>query len=494
MNRARPKVPQPESVHFELTHALPVMFVWQVTVAAVLFVGLLLLGSPLCEASPADRSGGSKSLTRAISAYNSALKSDPRVTDLIRWEGAAADLIEFVESNSKSTLVPKALLTLGNLYETIYRKRQFGAGLSRAVYYYEQVAREFQGNTLADDALLALGDLRREILKDETGARIAYTEIVERYRKGDRFGAARERLKLAQLDTKQLGHLKPVPVRDDNEVSSSQVGQGVTGQASATPDPIPTTGTLASIGIDSNEPRFEEDQPPAADLLARSPLVVIDPGHGGEDLGAVGVGNILEKDVVLNIALILDELLRDRLRARTFLTRARDVSVPLETRTQIANDKKADLFISIHANASELRNASGVESYYLDNTDDKASLKLAERENRSVLQDGTLGDLSLIISDLIQNAKLDDSIALAHHAHNGMVRTVSRYYEGLKDLGVKKAPFYVLVGAHMPCVLVEVSFIDHPLDGARLAEQRYQRLLASGLYRGVREYFEKKRS
>lgn len=220
-----------------------------------------------------------------------------------------------------------------------------------------------------------------------------------------------------------------------------------------------------------------------------APLIVIDPGHGGmDDLGGIGVGGIFEKDVALQISFYLEEFLQARLRAKTLLTRRTDIGMELERRTQFANDNQADLFISIHTNASPRRNAVGMETYYLDNTNDKASLRLAERENQGLRFPGT--DLGFILSDLIQNAKLDESITLAHHIQNALVRTVGAVHSDVRDLGVKKAPFYVLVGAHMPCVLVETSFIDHPVEGRRLGERRYQRLLAEALFRGVKRYYE----
>lgn len=230
----------------------------------------------------------------------------------------------------------------------------------------------------------------------------------------------------------------------------------------------------------------------AAPAITR-PLIVIDPGHGGEDLGAQGVDSILEKDIVLKVAMNLERLLQDRLRARTRLTRDKDIFIPLGDRTKLANDLQADLFISIHANASEYRTASGIETYYLDNTADKSSLKLAERENASLkFGGGNESDLSFMLSDLIQNTKLDDSISLAHHVQRSIIKTLGPYYKGVKDLGVKKAPFYVLVGAHMPCILTEVSFIDHPLEGKRLGDERYQVLIAQALYEGVRAFFLKR--
>lgn len=219
-------------------------------------------------------------------------------------------------------------------------------------------------------------------------------------------------------------------------------------------------------------------------LLGNKPVIVIDPGHGGVEEGAKGVTGALEKDVVLNISLELEKLLKAKSKITPVLTRKTDLDISLAERTKIANSNKADLFISIHANASVTKKLSGAEIYYLDNTDDHASLKLAARENASFAK-GNQSDLDFILSDLIQTGKLDESISLAHYLQNSLVQTVRKAYPELKDLGVKKAPFYVLVGAHMPCVLVEVSFIDHKKEGKLLADPKYQKLIAAALYEGV---------
>ncbi len=417
------------------------------------------------------------------------LENDPDVGQLSRWEEAASDLFEFIKRNPRSKNVPQSMYFLGKLYERTYRKRSFRTGLTRSVYFYERLARDFRGDPLADDALLALGDLRRNDLRDEAAARSAYYEILDLYAKGDKAAAAQKRLgsptgeasapedsdaKGDKRTKNTLAGSQPVP----QETKPPKVKDGAAGELQ---------GDTASAEAES-ESVDESKQIFSGTIAERRPIIVIDPGHGGEENGAIGVGGILEKDVVLAVSLFLEELVRDRLRAEIVLTRRTDVTLPLADRTKIANDSKADLFISIHANASELRNAHGIESYYLDNTNDKSSLKLAARENISA--GGPAGDLDFMISDLIQTGKLDDSISLAHYLNDSLYSTLSRYYEGVKNLGVKKAPFFVLVGAHMPCALAEVSFIDNPVEGKRLGDSRYQRLIAQGLYQGVRSFFE----
>lgn len=443
---------------------------------AVLF-GVLALGAlhpQLGFAAP----DGKRQVGRDLSSFEQAeasvakvVKTDPEVQDLLAWERAATKLQRFTTDYPTSRSIPNAYLRLAQLYERMYIKRAFRTGLSKAVYYYERLAQDFQGNSRVPEALMALGDLRRNELHDEPAAKSAFYELVDVYPNSPLVAKAKVRL----------------GIEDAAKGGSGGVASGESGAK-------PTSPPLAEK---KEEKPSRLATPPAGgkevftseNSLSR-PLIVIDPGHGGSELGAVGVDGVLEKDVVLNVSKYLSELLRERLRARTILTRTEDKTMSLSERTELANAKSADLFISVHANASEYKNVKGIEMYYLDNTNDKSSLKLAQRENASHQEANT--DLGFIISDFIQSAKLDESISLAHHLQKSLFGGLSRYFEGVKDLGVKKAPFYVLVGAHMPCVLAEISFIDHPAEGAHLITPRYQRLVALGLYQGIKEYFEQR--
>ena len=219
--------------------------------------------------------------------------------------------------------------------------------------------------------------------------------------------------------------------------------------------------------------------------------VFIDPGHGGEDKGAVGVRGVLEKTVTLNIAKLLEAMLKDRLGLTVMMSRTEDKGVSLTDRGRLANYAEADLFVSIHANASRPKTYHGIETYYLNNNADQASQKLAERENASLGEGNS--DIGFMFSDIIQSAKLEDSISLAHYINSGMVDQLKKKYSKIRDLGVKQGPFYVLVGAHMPCVLTEVSFIDHPVEGKNLITEKYQRDIAEGIFNGIKHYLLEKK-
>jgi N-acetylmuramoyl-L-alanine amidase len=214
--------------------------------------------------------------------------------------------------------------------------------------------------------------------------------------------------------------------------------------------------------------------------------IVLDPGHGGKDPGALGPDGIREKDIVLSIAKKLARRLRRDMGVEVVLTRSRDVFIPLEDRTALANAEQADLFISLHSNASRNHRSGGLETYYLDNTTDEAAIRLAARENSTSRRNIT--DLQFILSDLVQNSKLADSVSLANHLQSSLVRSTRRRYREAKDLGVKKGLFYVLVGARMPAVLAELFFVTNRVEARSLKDRSFQNEIVNGLYEGIREY------
>ena len=241
------------------------------------------------------------------------------------------------------------------------------------------------------------------------------------------------------------------------------------------------------------EPAVRQARPVAAEPKYR---VMIDPGHGGRDPGAVGVGGLKEKTVVLDVSRKLGRKLEARLPVEVLFTRTSDVFVPLPERTARANAANVNLFLSIHANASENAHAQGVETYYLNNTNDRATIRLARMENglgpmQAVQHEDPT--LSLLLSDLVQNQKVDGSIALANAIQTSLVPQVSRRHRQVRNLGVKKGPFYVLVGAHMPCVLVEVSFLTHRVQGRLLRSTDYREAIAEGIFEGVAQFIHQDR-
>ncbi|BET58231.1 MULTISPECIES: N-acetylmuramoyl-L-alanine amidase [Geobacter] len=214
--------------------------------------------------------------------------------------------------------------------------------------------------------------------------------------------------------------------------------------------------------------------------------IVVDPGHGGHDPGAVGAYGTQEKNVVLAIGLKLAEKLRDELGIDVVMTRSTDVFIPLEERTAIANKVNADLFVSIHANASLNRGASGIETYYLNLAKTEKAAQLAARENGTSLEKVSL--LQAILFDLMANYKLNDSAHLAEEVQKSLYRKLHGQYPSTRNLGVKQGPFYVLVGATMPSILVETAFISNEAEEERLKDSSYQEQAAEGILEGIKGY------
>jgi N-acetylmuramoyl-L-alanine amidase len=214
--------------------------------------------------------------------------------------------------------------------------------------------------------------------------------------------------------------------------------------------------------------------------------IVIDAGHGGHDSGTVGPGGIEEKDVVLDVALRLGRLLKQRLGADVIYTRDDDTFVPLETRTAIANKAQADLFISVHANSSSDASARGVEVYYLNFTTSPEALEVAAREN--AVSDQSIYQLSDLVKKITLKDKIDESHEFASDVEASLYSGLEGGNAGLKDRGVKKAPFVVLIGANMPSILAEISFLTNPDDARQLNDPAYRERIAESLYRGVSRY------
>ncbi len=229
-----------------------------------------------------------------------------------------------------------------------------------------------------------------------------------------------------------------------------------------------------------------ERKSPVKFKLGRIRRIVVDPGHGGHDPGAIGAGKSMEKDIVLAIGLKLAERLRSELGMDVVMTRSTDVFIPLEERTAIANKVNADLFISIHANASLNRHTTGIETYYLNLAKTDKAKQLAARENNTTLEKVSV--LQGVLFDLMANSKINDAAHLADEVQKGTVKRVSGKYPSIKNNGVKQGPFYVLVGATMPSILVETAFLSNEAEEKNLNDPSYQETTVEGIVDGVRSY------
>ena len=214
--------------------------------------------------------------------------------------------------------------------------------------------------------------------------------------------------------------------------------------------------------------------------------IVIDAGHGGHDSGTLGAGGIEEKDVVLDVALRLGKLLHDRLGAEVVYTRDDDTFVPLETRTAIANKAQADLFISVHANSSQDASVKGVEVYYLNFASDPEAMTVASREN--AVSTESVHELSDLVKKIALKDKIDESKELAADVDASLYAGLRKGNPELRNRGVKKAPFVVLIGANMPSILAEISFVTNPDTAEKLETPEYRERVAESLFNGVAKY------
>jgi len=217
--------------------------------------------------------------------------------------------------------------------------------------------------------------------------------------------------------------------------------------------------------------------------------IVIDAGHGGHDTGTIGPTGLMEKDLCLDVALRLGKIIEQRLPgADVVYTRSDDTFVPLEERTNIANQAKADLFISIHANSSRDHAARGIETYYLNLKGSAEAMEVAARENATA--QGGVHDLQDLVLKITRTEKIDESKELAEDIQDSLAKRIQKTSKPVKNRGVRKAPFVVLIGADMPSILTEISFLSNPADEQLLKKPEQRQKVAEGLYQGVASYLE----
>jgi N-acetylmuramoyl-L-alanine amidase len=277
------------------------------------------------------------------------------------------------------------------------------------------------------------------------------------------------------------------PAEEGEIAAAAGLADGAQGQAAAAADPGAAALRARKIRSSALSDRAASV---AAQLGLKVRKVVIDPGHGGRDAGAVGPHGLREKTVALAIA----RKLADRLRAQglsVVLTRDRDVFVSLDERTRIANEAHADLFVSIHCNAARRRNLSGVETWTLNVASDRYAARLAAYENAE--DERRVSDLRLILADLATKTNAGDARELAQSVQASLVRTLRSRVGSVRDNGVKQALFYVLLGTHMPSILVETAFLSNPEEEARLRSAKYQDGTADAIARGMRDFLDGRR-
>ncbi len=290
----------------------------------------------------------------------------------------------------------------------------------------------------------------------------------------------------------------------DNETDGSALTAAAQ-PADAEYAPLPARPALpkkSSRAVKSAHDQAEEMGPPPTPELMRDGQhsltralglkigrIVIDAGHGGRDTGTIGPTGLMEKDLCLDVALRLGKIIQQRLpSAAVVFTREDDTFIPLERRTEIANEAKADLFISVHANSSQDRQARGIETYYLNFTGSSDAMEVASREN--ALSGNGVHDLQDIVTKIARSEKIEESRDLATMIQDSLSKRMETLNRGGHNRGVRKAPFVVLIGADMPSVLAEISFLSNPSDEKWLKNPDNRQRVADGLYRGIESYLQ----
>jgi N-acetylmuramoyl-L-alanine amidase len=263
---------------------------------------------------------------------------------------------------------------------------------------------------------------------------------------------------------------------------------------------LPTSKPVNSKSAKDGKPEFAGPVPAAqpkrdgGSTLTRTlglkiGRIVIDPGHGGHDTGTIGPTGLMEKDLCLDVALRLGKIIQQRLPgAEVVFTRSDDTFIPLEERTALANEAKADLFISIHANSSPDHGARGVETYYLNLKGSAEAMEVAARENASSQQG--VHDLEEMVKQIARTEKIDESKEFAQDVQGSLSQRIQRTVKTVRNRGVRKAPFVVLIGADMPSILTEISFLSNPADEFLLKKPDHRQRVAEGIYQGVASYLQ----
>ena len=275
-----------------------------------------------------------------------------------------------------------------------------------------------------------------------------------------------------------------------SDVSSSQdsaiVAQDTSAKSSEKRSKASKKESIKTAEVREARPTADGDRSLIRALGLKIGKIVIDAGHGGHDTGTIGPHNVREKDVVLDVGRRLGKLLQQRLGSDVIYTRQDDTFIPLETRTAIANREQADLFVSIHANSSDDPDARGVETYYLNFTSSKDALEVAAREN--AVSDKSIHELQDLVKKIALKEKIEESREFATDVQTALHGGLATKGSDIRNRGVKKAPFIVLIGANMPSILAEISFVSNPTDARKLQTPEYRQRIAESLYRGIARY------
>lgn len=493
----------------------------------VLVIGWILLFPAFPSA--AERAGPDELFNSGKNCQSRLLDAPKRQKLRQNWNACIRNFSTLLTRYPKHPLAEKSLLGLGELYAGLYRNSRNSRDREKSRDYYRQLVLTYPDSASARTAqkrldqaaepasplsVTTVQNIRHWVYPDYTrlvldmdrdtdyrqepsdsdviGITLHQTRLSPAAEKGlpTLTGGLLRRVTLQKTDAvtvrvninvKKLAKPpKIVPLSNPDRLVIDLFGRNSTGNS----DPLSASNTSTNKPL-QNGTAFAQALPISVQTI------VIDPGHGGKDPGAIGRTGLTEKDIVLDIGLRLRRMILERLGKKVIMTRADDTFIPLDDRTLIANSKKADLFVSIHVNSHPQRTTRGVEIYHLGQSSDRHAMDVAARENNVSLK--SLGNLERtvkqILFDLGREYNTDQSQTLAHFTRRSFQTTLeNRYDYDVVDHGVKRAPFYVLLNSNMPSILAEVSFISNPMEEQLLRQGPYRQAIAESLFQGIRTY------
>ena len=459
-----------------------------------------------------------------------------------------------VDRYPKSNEAYRAEFTIGKLYEGLNAISKNPKDLDRATQHYNNVSENYSSANLSDDALFRVAEIH--LLKRKfASASTTFKKIFEKYPQGDQAKIAQQKYKSIKVASnkvytetaavvktkrpksvaiaKQDVELKrassiatvedkkkivaefkektqkpivkkasqPAPVKPSRKVLvKKKVAQPAIKARTSKKAPVREKVLQPPIRTARKEVKIKDgfgrgylyNPKISKRKQLETPLIVVDAGHGGKDHGARSASGIKEKDVNMKIAKHVKTILVNRFKYRVVMTRKDDTFIPLKDRSKISNKRNADLFVSIHANAAKRKSAHGIETYFLGTSHNERALETAARENGELVKSVKDNQVQQILASLITTTKINDSSRLAGRVQDNLFKSSKKKYRGLKNLGVKEGPFYVLHGADMPSILVEVGFLTHRKEARMLSQPDYLYRLASSIAEGIHKYLQDK--
>ena len=481
----------------------------------------------------------------AQKSYYQLMKSSDKQKFRHHWENVIRKFSKVMRIHPKSSEAYKAVFTVAKLYKGMNGISKNSKDLDQALHYYKKVFRDFSPGRLTDDALFESAEIYRNKNELSFAAGI-YKTIFEKYPKGDQAKKARlQYQKLASISPAQTTKKQSVstrPAKNKPVLLKTEMEPKIDGKTESLSPAKKKRVALGrekravkqALAIKPGQQQKAKTRPQSSRLkkpdknrfvthkvklspkplankawfpkgkggflylpssgAARNsaPLIVVDAGHGGKDQGAKSERGIHEKDVNLTIARHVKTILVNRFKYRVVMTRKNDTFIPLKERSKIANNRNADLFVSIHANAAKRKSAHGIETYFLGTSNNDRALATAARENGELVRSVKDDQVQEILASLITTTKINDSSRLAGTVQENLFRSSRKKFRDLKNLGVKEGPFYVLHGADMPSILVEVGFLTNRKEARMLSKPDYLYRLASSIAEGIHKYLQDK--